>query len=161
MKHKDFGAVLKAARLAKGLSTRAVNVLTGISYSSISLYENKHVDPSFLYMVLLCDVYDVELNDMANTVRPASHHRDRHTKSISDRHIKRDTTLGEVFKTGRERSRLSTRAVEALTGVSCVSVTRYETNESMPSFTPAVRMCDLYGIYIDDLANLLRHHSIT
>ncbi len=161
MKHKDFGAVLKAARFAKGLSMSAVNTFTGISSSSISLYENRGVDPSFLYTVLMCDLYDVDLNHIANTVRRASHHRDGHAKSVYHRHVKSGITLGAALKAGRESKRLSTRAVDAIIGVSYVNISRYETDESKPSFTATVKMCDLYGIYLVDLANIIRNNSHT
>jgi len=161
MKHKDFGGALRAARIAKGLSMTAVSTLTGISRATISFYENRGTDPLFSYMVLICDLCDVDLNNIANTVRPASHHRDGHSKSVSNRHIKSATTLGAALKAGRESKRLSTRAVDALIGVGYVNISRYETDESRPSFTTTVRMCDLYGIYLDDLADILRNISVT
>ncbi len=161
MKHKDFGGVLKAARVAKNLSMAAVSTLTGISRASISLYESRGIDPSFSYMVLICDVCDIDLNNIANTLRPASHHRDGHTKSVYNRHIKSATTLGAVLKAGRESKRLSTRSVDAIIGVGYVNISRYETDESKPSFTATVKMCDLYGIYLDDLANIIRNNGVT
>ena len=161
MKYKDCGAALKAGRLAKGLTRTAVNTLTGISYASIYGYENWGREPTFGYMVLMCDLYDIALNDIANTVRPETHHRDRHTKSISGKLSEQDTTLGAVLRAARESKRLTTRAVESITGISYVSITRYEIRGTMPLFTAAVLMCDLYDIYIDDLANILRRNGIT
>jgi transcriptional regulator with XRE-family HTH domain len=161
MKHKDFGAVLKAGRTAKFLSTREVSSLTGISYSAISRYEREGTDPSFAYMILMCDLYDIELNDMANFVHPTSHNRDHYTTGTDTGHTKSDATLGAVLKAGRKRTRSTTRAVEAVTGISNVNIHRYETDEQMPSFTPTVILCDLYGIYVNDLAYILRRRSIT
>jgi hypothetical protein len=112
-------------------------------------------------MVLMCDAYGTDLNNIANAVRPASHHRDRHAKSVHNRHIKSAATLGAALKAGRESRCLSTRAVDAIIRVGYVNVSRYETDESKPSFTATVKMCDLYGIYLDDLANILRNNSVT
>lgn len=157
MKHKDFGHALREARVGRSLSVRAVEALTGISYTSISRYENENVDPSFLYMVLMCDLYAIDLDQIASIVRPASYQRDQHTGPLSKGQSMRSTTLGGALRAGRKAKRLSTRAVDDMTGVSHVNVSRYETGGSMPSFTAVAKMCDLYDIAIDDLANTLRH----
>ncbi len=152
-----FGEILKAGRENNQLSTRAVEAMTGISYTSISRYENEGIDPSFSYMVLMCDLYGIDLNDLANTVRAKSNHRDRHSRSVPHRTIDTEGDgIGQMLKAGRTRKRLLTRVVDAITGISYASISRYENNIATPSFTYAVLMCDLYGIYLDDLASIVR-----
>lgn len=157
MKHRDCGHALRTARVSRRLSTRAVEALTGISYTSISRSENEGIDPSFAYMVLLCDLYELDLDQMADLVRTPGYQCEEHTKPLPTDKLTPCTTLGGVLRAGRGAKRLSTRAVAEITGVSHVSVSRYETGRSMPSFTALAKMCDLYGISIDDLAHTVRH----
>lgn len=159
MKHKDVGDALRAARVKQCLSTRAAEALTGISYTSISRYENGGVDPSFIYMVRMCHSYAIELSEIANILRPSGSQSDQRTARRSRNKAANSTTLGRALRAGREAKGLSTRAVDKEIGVSHVNISRYETEESMPSFTAVVRMCDLYDIAIDDLANTVGHRS--
>jgi transcriptional regulator with XRE-family HTH domain len=159
MKHKDFGYALRAARVSRRLSTREVEALAGISYTSISRYENEGIDPSFRHMVLMCDVYAIGLSQIANIVRTKGRGSDNPTERRSPAKRLPGATLGALLRAGREAKQLSTRAVATTTGVSHVNVSRYETGSSMPSFTATVKICDLYDILIDDLADTLRLHS--
>ncbi len=159
MKHKDVGDALRAARVKQRLSTRAAEALTGISYSSISRYEKGSVDPSYIYMVRMCHSYAIELSEIASIIRPLGSEPVQRTTPPSRNKVANSTTLGRALRAGREAKGLSTRAVDKETGVSHVNISRYETEQSMPSFTAVVRMCDLYDIAIDELAHTVGHRG--
>jgi transcriptional regulator with XRE-family HTH domain len=157
MQGNTFGPVLKAARERKDLSFKAVEVLTGISASEVLRYENDGVEPSFSYMVLLCEAYDLDLNSVANLARLPGDQREGNTTQTERVAGK---SLGQLLRAGRLSKQLSTRAVRGITDISNSLVSRYETNTVMPSFTKAVRLADLYGIPIQDLARIIRARNL-
>jgi transcriptional regulator with XRE-family HTH domain len=60
-----FGDRLREARKLRGLTLQELAKKTGISYSSISLYENDGRDPSFFNLFCIAEVLNVSLDWLA------------------------------------------------------------------------------------------------
>lgn len=59
MDNREFGSLLKAARLSQGLSQTALWTVTGISKAMLSRYEHGHVLPSLPTLRKIQAVYEI------------------------------------------------------------------------------------------------------
>ena len=65
-------------------------------------------------------------------------------------------SLGEFLAQTRLERGLSLRQVERATGVSDSNLSQIENNIHGLSFKTAVKLCDFYGIKLDDIADTVR-----
>ncbi len=63
---------------------------------------------------------------------------------------------GELLALCREMKGLTLREVEAKTGISNAFVSQVETGKTGLGFENAIKLCDLYGITLERLADTVR-----
>ncbi len=68
-----LGARVRAARLERGISTRALAAATGLSAGFVSQLENGHVMPSVGSLVAVAQKLGIHVGDLFATTPPAAH----------------------------------------------------------------------------------------
>lgn len=61
---KKLGSIIKSAREAKGLSTRKFATSIGKDHPSIVRVETGKVNPSYLFLLEVCEGLDMSLSDL-------------------------------------------------------------------------------------------------
>ena len=80
----SLGEKLKNIRELKGMGQKEVSELTGISYKTISNYENNRSEPDVQKLALLCQVYNVTADFFIPTNIPSESSKSLQQKTASD-----------------------------------------------------------------------------
>ena len=162
MPQLKIGAIFKEARELKGFSLRDVGKESLINYKTIHGYENNNKEPCFSYAVILCDLYEIDIEALVDLVLGSSgrlskrkiHKKNDKKKRIKLQHFK----MGDIFREAREDMGLTTRDVSAETLIDNASMSRYENNRQEPRLTAAIILCNFYEVGVATLANIVREN---
>lgn len=157
-----IGAIFREARELRRFTLRHAGKESKISYRSIHHYETDHREPCFSYAVILCDLYEIEIETLVDLVlrrlrvssKSKMHKTNHNRKRISSQHFK----MGDLFREAREDMELTTREVSAETLIDHASMSRYENNRQEPGLSAAIILCNFYGIGVAALAGIVRQN---
>ena len=109
-----FNQRLKELRIKRELSQQALSDKTGISKSSINMYERGEREPGFETLELLADFFKVDLNYLLGK---------------SDYYQMSEMPIGKKIKYFRKTNTLSLRALSELTNIPIPTLYKYEEDE--------------------------------
>lgn len=149
---EEFAKNLKLIRKCRGLSQQNVADKLHVERSTYSYYETAKTKLSFIKIIKLADVLNVELIDLLTIEGAVRANEKEAIKQFA--YIKNKEELAENIKFIRKFRELSQQKVADKLGVDRSTYTYYETAKTEVSFITAMKLAEIFEVEPIDLGTV-------
>ena len=135
----EFKKRLRALRLEKGMKSKDIAQLVGISEHTYISYESRGSQPPYAVLIRISKALEVTTDFLLGA--------DQDVYGL----IVNENTFGERLKGLRRKKQLTGQEVAKILGIATSTYVSYENRNSQPAFTVLCDIANLFGVSLDYL----------